>query len=502
MRASRILSLYRTMRSAMRFPSVLVLASGILILLAFYLPFGWPLIFIALVPLCYAIRHSKNARHAFLLGMLVGAFIVGGTTSWFFAALPFPAFEHRPLVSFLAVFVSWSIALLAMSPLTGVWAAAVKYARIDTVIGGAFAVVAWGICEYARMYLFTLVTLAPGINNPPFFSAGFLGYPLADNASWLQLASFGGVYLMSAVVVAINLLFFAVIVRSRRQTQRKLMFLAAIILLVSVIPLASVRASLDQRAVTPLRVGVVSLYLPKEAHTAGFKFSPSFRKEVDEAMGSFSSMSLDVILLSEGARYLNAGASFTPASSSPVIIDSWVATTSVPVAVGYAGSLDKSVQSAIRAKRVLTPQGEYVINIFRLISSWFGKDAAHIANSFGFATGSWGNALSIPQAHLRASVMFCVEMLMPGLGASLVREEGSDVLFFMLSQGDFRDSFLLYTDTFRYLRVRTVEAGVPSVVSGDYATAYAFDAYGNLLMALDGRTGVMYGVATVPVPSR
>jgi apolipoprotein N-acyltransferase len=224
---------------------------------------------------------------------------------------------------------------------------------------------------------------------------------------------------------------------------------------------------------------------------------------VHSAVEALSASRPSAIVLPEGSRFLSRKHSGgTPILGDTLVVDSWTTNAgSGSVNVGYGGAPDGRIYAAIRAKRMLTPQGEYVIGAFVVAGTFFGHGdlLRTISEGLRIRSETWGDAVAIPGTDARASVLFCSEMLAPGFGKQLVREEGSDALFFLLSHGTFRPSRALRADTLRFLKVQAVEAGVPLFASGDQTPAYALDAYGRVAASFgtNGRTG--YGIVALPV---
>jgi hypothetical protein len=117
------------------------------------------------------------------------------------------------------------------------------------------------------------------------------------------------------------------------------------------------------------------------------------------------------------------------------------------------------------------------------------------------SSARWGQGFSIGSPSVEASVIFCSEVLAPMLGRELVERQRASLLVFVLAHDQFDSPYTLTVDTLRFLKVRTVEASVPSVASAHDTPAYAFDRFGRVTMSLGVDGSSKYGIAHLEVLS-
>lgn len=483
-------------RTVFKGPFSLALVSGCLVLVAFYVPYMWWLVFIALVPLFEGIVRAKSKWYVFFVGCTAGSTIIGGTSLWLLDALP--GLPAGGIANAFGIYGSWLALILCIAPVVGLFAVFIRSLPETSSWLPLVIPVAWVASEYVRMFVYAVLTFAPNVANPAFYSVGFIGYPLADSLAWLQLASVGGVYALGGIVVLVNVLAWQSI-----RSLRHIGALALGVIIISFLPIADIRESIIPRGETvPVRVGLMSVYTPESERYSGFKHDEPYASVVKKSVTALSNEKPDVILLPEGGSFLDKTRSASNLTS-PVVIDlATVATGYVSREnIGFAGTLGGETVVPIRAKRILTPQGEYVAGIARVTGGLLGMTGAidTYARRINISTGLWGGPLLIPQKDLRLSLMFCIEALAPGFGASLVRDDNSSLLLVMNSHSRFKDSTFLEIDTLRFLKVRGVEAGVPLMASADQSPAYALDAYGRVLHKFGGKGFSEEGVVEISV---
>jgi apolipoprotein N-acyltransferase len=481
------------------------LASGVLLVIACRVPGAWALSFIALVPLFMAVARAASGKQAFLAGLLAGIPLMGAALWWLFDALPLPpAFgDITPALGLATVGISFAILTLAFGTLAGGWTL-FAYAIRQWRFGLVAAAVAWLAFEYLRMVAYNLFTFAPQVHNPPFFSAGFVGYPLADSVGWLQLAVFGGVYALGLAVVLGNLVAYRILRTPRRRFLLAASFVATIAA-AHFAPIASVMELLrDEAPRRTITVAALSLRTPANA-------DPAVRAPAEATMLDFvrqaSAAGADLVALTEESNLFAPFSERTPYGSiggrnRTAVVDSGTVLLEDGTRVRRAIAADTlGIDSGLlQDKRILTPKGEYLPTLLSSAFTAFGggKHLDRFAAKRSYSLGTYGSPGTV--AGVRISVLLCIEAMQPGLGRAVVREQESDVITILASHAWFGVSPPLAQDTYRQARVQAVEAGVPVVRSADFAPAYVFDRYGRVVAS--GGFGEEPGmaVATLKIP--
>lgn len=442
-----------------------------LVVIAFYGPCFWWAVFFALVPFIHALRTARSLKRALLLSVLFGSVLLGGATVATLWAEP-PAYvgEFGATMHFLLVVASWLLFFVPLIPTVVAWtfvAYSVQKLRIFSALGLS---VLWALLEWSRMYLFNIATYAPGVDNPPFFSAGALGYILADNSSWLQLASLVGVYGMSAVVMFVNILFYMLL---RLQSMRSLAVLTAVLVTVSVFPVVLIRDALDGQTRTPLTVGIVSLYSSPSQLPLATTTTWSTQNELTQT--------IDLVVLPEGV----ATSTVSVVIPQRLVRDDTVVLSTrgqergeVFANIALAQMIGSNSSVPVRAKSILAGQGEYITGVFLALAKGAGVYSEELAHHF--TTGTWSNSFTAGPSSTPVSVMFCVEMLAPGFGKDLAKRDESYLLAIPMSHRQFRGAPTLRIDSLRFLKVRAVEANIPLVASGNATPGYAINRYGQV----------------------
>lgn len=488
-------------------PYLLALLSGALMAFAYRIPGAWFVSFVALVPLLTAVYCAKNAAGAARMGFLAGLLVTGTATSWFFAVLPLSATFGVlvPLYGVVFVTFSWILVVAVLALPLALFAVVARELPPKNPLDVFSLAVLYAGCEYLRLYTFNLLTMDPGASNPAFFSAGSIAWPLLDSASWGQIAAFGGLYPLGVVVVGINVLFYILLERTTRR-RALLALLAVSIVIVSLVPVAGIRARFSTDMRVPTRVAIVSLAHDRTEPTNVWRVREA--EELQSFVHDASSLGADLIILPEGSQLFIPFAPHTvgeylSATSSTTVIDSGTIRVRSGERPIRAFANTRTDNHAVRDKKVLTPQGEYLPFLFRSLLHVFGAYAAEERFDAGrmFSPGN-GDGRAVSAGPIHASVLFCLEVMYPGLSARLAHEQGSNLIAVTASHSVFGESTSLERDTMRFAKLQAIEAGLPLATSKLHGVAYVLDSYGQIIARVGDGTHTEWKVVTIPVVSR
>src|SRR6185369_4126815 len=181
-----------------------------------------------------------------------------------------------------------------------------------------------------------------------------------------------------------------------------------------------------------------------------------------------------------------------------LVIDSgtYVSETGERTNSAYVNSSKSS--SPLREKFVFTPEGEYLPDISRALAVLGGGGAAldRFDLDRNFSQGNDGEALQI--GNLRASFLFCLEVMQPGFAASLKASQGANIILVSSSHVWLHASPSLETDTLRFSRAQAVSAGLPLANSASGGKAFVIDRFGRLIKEI-GQKGAAEAVVTIPL---
>lgn len=182
--------------------------SGILLSLSHNYSLFWWLSLVALIPLANFFYKTKKSKELFIGLLLFGFIFYGNVMIWLWGV---NVFAWSGVSNFwlakLIIFLYWIffIVFVCIPPLITFFWLFFKF-KTKTYLDIFLLAVLWVLMEYSRAFIYSIVYFGSNSLFGPHSTGGFLGYILASNYNLLQLAQFGGVYLLSFVVVFINFL--------------------------------------------------------------------------------------------------------------------------------------------------------------------------------------------------------------------------------------------------------------------------------------------------------
>ena len=222
----------------------------------------WPLLFIALVPLLWAVIQTRTVRQAAIFGVLTGLFHFLVLLYWLVTVLGryggLPPFLSIPALMLLALYMSLYMGVFAL-------VARLFFVRLPWHIALWVIPAVWVALDWCRSFLFT---------GFPWMDPG---YALA-NVPWLiQSADLWGHYGLSYCLVLINTLM-AMLLRSGTCKRGQLAWLVPVLLLCSGVAVySSLRWQQIGRQMLvseTMRIGVVQGNIAQD-----LKWSPDLQKE-------------------------------------------------------------------------------------------------------------------------------------------------------------------------------------------------------------------------------
>lgn len=482
---------------------LLAILSGALLGAPFIAPLLWPLALVGLAPLLLAITSPAISRkRAFVLGMFTGL-VLYGIALWaiFWSVLPLDWLGIFDLpFQLVLVTVGWFMTVLGFALWTGIFA--LVYSRIsnnswhDILTASAL----WIITEYVGAWWFSIQNLGPGSIAGPHFALAFIGNVLAADSALVQIAWVGGVYALSAIVVATGAVVYRV-VHGEGQERRMIgiiAFTSLAIWLVGHIILAQLP---DQGGGQRIRIAAISTQEP-----AAFTSTPRQGAARLELIRSFlpKTRGADIVAFPEGSDFLTLMREPAPAKMKPAL-RSLYAETTLPVFIdsGSAYSSNGTLRSRAEAydiaagvsefqdKRFLLPDGEYVPTYVRAWVSAVGRGEAlnAILDQHGLTPGD--DVRPLTAASTSIGVLFCNEAMSPVLYRSLARQ-GAGVFVNVASHGWFHGSRLVANQMLNVAIIRAVESRRWYVQASNVAPSFALDPYGRIATSsVWGTTGVI-----------
>ncbi|WP_408956347.1 apolipoprotein N-acyltransferase [Natroniella sp. ANB-PHB2] len=229
---------------------LLTILSGVLLGLPFYNTNLFFLAWIGLVPFLWALQ-KQHKRESFFLGWLMGIAFFGIGGNW----IIYPLFDFSGLPTIVSVFI-FTLAIFILAIFLGLFAVLSKSLEIKFSLSYILLVpISWTAIEFLRTrlsfgYLF-----------------GFLGYSQSFIPELIQLAEYGGVYLITFIIVLVNTILFLAI------KERKFYYLLIGIAIISLVFYqGQLRLSETDTKGEELSVGLIQPGIPQQ-----IKMNPDYQ---------------------------------------------------------------------------------------------------------------------------------------------------------------------------------------------------------------------------------
>ncbi len=393
----------------------LAIASGILLILAFPKWSQAWLVWIALIPLLYAIDDAAEGE-AFRLGFLTGLVFNVGLIYWIVHVVSH--YGGLPLYLSLALMVLFALYLALYQGLFALGLAFLRRRGVPFFVSGAFL---WTSLEYAKGRLFT------------GFPWENMGYALHEQLFTIQIADITGVYGLTFLIIIINCLLFDLLRGGERK--RALMKAAVVVLLMTVV--VSYGAWRIHSVDTRLEAAdSVSVALIQGNIDQSIKWHPDYQSETIEIYGELSRAAaqegVDLIIWPETAMPLF----FQDVDDNHRKIVSLVRETSTPLLFGSPGyTTGREGRSLINSAWLLAADGSIAGRYDKMHLVPFGEYVPLRRILFfvdklveGFAEFIPGESIDpLDLNDVATGVLICYEGIFPGISRAGVRE-GADFL--------------------------------------------------------------------------
>jgi apolipoprotein N-acyltransferase len=411
------------------------------------------LVFLALIPLCLALR-NRNYLQSWLLLALFNGIHTALTAQWIRQTAA--GFEW-----FLALAVVYEMALAAI-PAAGCWVAARRRSPWSIV----FLPASWMLMEMLSRHLFFGVSWA------------LIGLPLADIPALSQAASLGGPEFLSFLVIAINVALSEAL-RPGSNRERWVAVAQASVLAAAMpaFGMGSVHGVSNDAAE---RIGVVQPMLSQQTRWDRLENRPPMLARLNGLIDHVAAKSPSMIVLPEGAlpglvyhekdlAEFATGAvrrTLTPLLFGTVDRDEQGQYYNAAVGIGT----DSTVKNY--RKRRLVPFAEH--------TPW----PFHYNPPDGWVRFAPGTEATQMRVNVTASVgvMLCLEDIYPDMGREYA-EGGSNLLIAMVNTETFKDSNQVLTHL-RRARLTAIAAGLPMLRVANSGVSCSMDAHGRIIAML------------------
>lgn len=479
-------------------PMMLVLASGLLSAIGILVAPLWFSTPLGLALFLYTLwEKSAHALESVRVGAVFGFLTAGAGLLSLWEIIP--PHESGGMDTLFAAGLLWLVPTIALGAVSIPFAYAVFRTR-KNAFAPLIAIGAFVLHEYARMWVWMVVTYGNGASTEPHLSITALGYALADNPYLLQVAAYGGLLALT-VLLAVCASALATLARNNRSITGRVQVLCTVTvaILLAASPLLSPKP--DYAHATTKTIAVFATNSGAQGDTG----------DTRALLEKIASAPLpDVLLLPEGKsletvlRALPAGTTFNAwfKNGKDVLIVRSSESTA-PDGTRHNTVFYDSSQAGTLARQhkiFLMPEGEYLPYLSELFLSWFsGATLGNIPEEKVVVHGT--ELVTVPFGGAVFGTLLCSEIFSPFLYERLAKRYGATVLVHLADPQWFQGSPMLFRKTVQIAKVHAVQNNSYFIAAQNSAPSFIISPDGRIVAQTAwGRTDILFFSLPVRTP--
>lgn len=469
------------------------LGSGILMGVGFIWPALWVLVFLGIVSFVVGIRQVTSLRRVLLYGFLAWTVKVSFAMFWMLSIYPILWVDmglgkaELPVIIFYWITISMFLGLAGAIASGVLWTINRQLNPLWFLLAGPLV---WVISEILGSYLFSIFTQGEYIKINKVFSFGYVGYLLAEHEWLIQIARWGGVYLLTVVIVFLAMLLWWYLSKLKF-SQLSLQITLLILVILSVSSHIGFGRTSSETERGEITVAIIDTKFGEEEYF-NLPDPEQYRVEkIIEALASAQEENPNYILMSEDSRYL--GPDFSPTQAyarfrfqqgdpAAVVVETGPATLSGGGKVVRAHIYDGVGKKVYVAdKQSLVPQGEYMPSLYIRVLSLFGlsKEAEFVDGLLAYRPGPMVSQAEFP-SHI-PGVLFCFNSADPFGVRKLL--EGREVPFIAhpISYAWFHNPVSMRHQYDSMLKIHAIWNQVPIISAGNMVNGVMYTPQGEIV---------------------
>lgn len=459
----------------------------------------WWLGLASFAPLFWLLDRPTSRWQTFSLGLTFGLGLMGLNLAWFFETLPLGWLNiQSPWLAGLAVTLIWFFFTASAAAFIGLFALAWREFKRGDWRDLILAPALWIIAEYGRAWAVTIIFAGPSTILGPHWNNGFAGYLLAESPRLALLASVGGIYLLSFVVIFANYSIYQLFVSSNRGRRRLVIPVLILTAWLTLWPINSTNSiSPGNQTDSTLQLAVANTYSASSA-----KLDALDRQLNRQLAGQ----SFDILVLPEDSRLIAKLATTSTDLIFPalnqltnrrniLVIDSIRSEDAgrIKSKILYLNPATEEIN--FTEKRLLATYGEYLPYFVRSLVQLAGQ-SEWLVNYDNKRSVTAGPAFTpVSWQGEKISVLACSEIFSPALYRAQT-VAGATILGNVSSQGLFHGSRWFYRQSLSAARVRAAENSRALFQATDDAPSFILNPQGQIIAESNWQEpGVIFATA-------
>ncbi|KKS12933.1 MAG: Apolipoprotein N-acyltransferase [Candidatus Yanofskybacteria bacterium GW2011_GWA1_41_6] len=359
-----------------------------------------------------------------------------------------------------------------------------KFLLIPFITAGTFV-----LAEYARAWGFGFLWLGSGSLLGSHWTLGNPAYLLASWPFVLRVSSVWGIYGIDFLLVWIISIVF-LLATGKYAVNSKALFLNLGLIILAFFLTIGLSAK-SNGALTP---SMIKVALIQTADATRFKFSAdevlaNYTKKLEMLKEAASVIDGGIVIFPESSNFSKILLNFLDSKSAKIYFDRLsdkefiiIDNNMLPDSESYKSRTlfinSKNGVSGFYDKQLLTPAGEYIPYILRLLLFALGKSAP-ISESSGLKAGTHPELLNYE--NLQIKILACSDVVSPSISS----QDQYGLLIFLQNLSAFKGSGAIRSQFLSMLRFRAAENGKYAVLVSNFGRSYVIDSNGNIVKSTD-----------------
>jgi apolipoprotein N-acyltransferase len=455
--------------SLKNFQWFLPILSGIFLVFAFP-PFNFQfLLFFGLLPLLFFLDKNSSLKNLFLGGFLTGIIFIGGTWAgtiyWFFDPFFVLSFGIKNIFfGLILLFLFWLLFDFFLALFVGFFSLIYSFLKRESFFDLFLAPSLWVIFEYLRGLAYGMAWLSKENLFGSHWTLSNLAYATNQFPASLFLASLGGIYLVSFLIVFINSSLFYLIRKKFQTKERKTCYLVTFVLAIFFSfyffyspPKETPKDNHLNIAILQTKFSFLFYKKPEEVVSEKLQIQTQLLKKIAK-----DSQKPDIILFPEGSEFLKGEKSqeilsnFFPEKEILIVDSGREETATGNKFVGIFYDLKKGTLGKTE-KLLLIPARESYSYLLGLLAKVIGKEK--IEKFEEIKNNKKGERMTIveyPAKKIKIGLLFCSESVSPSLHREMAKK-GAEVFLNAGSLAFSAGSEVLNVQTLSMLQFRAAE---------------------------------------------
>ncbi len=435
--------------------------------------------------------YNKVARlrpSGFWPGFIVGLAYFSYIFRWYWPLYPLTNLGiESGIQSFVLILFMFSLSVAGTAFFWGLFSFLInklnkksKFYLTPLITAGTFV-----LTEYARAWGFGFLWMGSGSLLGPHWTLGNLAYLMVSWPFVLKLSSVWGIYGIDFLLVWLLSIIFLLATGRYKIKSKEILSNLGLITLVFLITIG-----LSAKSSKLMTQNTIKVALIQTKDEAKFKFSAdeildNYTKKLELLKEAVSAVNGGIVIFSESSNFSKTLLNFLDNNSAKnyfnrlskkefMLIDNNI----LPDEEGNKSRTlfvsSKNGVSGFYDKQLLTPAGEYLPYILRLLLSAFGNRIS-TSGSSGLKTGTHPELLNYND--LQAKILVCSDVVSPNISSG----EQYGLLVFLQNLSGFKGSSTIESQFLSMLRFRAAENGKYAVLASNFGHSRVIDDKGDII---------------------